>query len=356
MKRLSAISAFAALALSTSLQAGCNLTAAQIQQVVDTGKQLAQKLAEAGVKLQIADSSGKQVSLTKSDIKQVFLDGQELSPDKYDVVGGEIRFKDLLEKNSGQKAVKIVLKGGTVIDNVKIDTTEGKETANEARFIAGPGGRMTAVDAGKSLEDAAKERLAEARKSGVVVKLGIPGLNDATVEAIGVQAAGAAEGDPVFVLPRTAFSATPDGGIVFDVQFLSVLTSSAAATGAGEADIKAASWYVVHKTPAGHFALHEFRLLKGLQQADPATGNLPDLQLLDEVGSEFSEPEAMGVYPTFESLTAGVTLVDLDEFGNIPPSEEWAEHKVDDFDDGYVLPPGDDWKWEFDQAASSQES
>lgn len=339
-----------ALLLAASLSAGCNLSPGQIKQLVDQGKQIAQKLADAGVKLQIADATGKQVALTKADVKQVFLDGKEVTSDQFDVVNGEIKFKDLLEMNSGQKSVKVVLKSGLVIDNVKIDTTEGRASSTEAKFIAGPGGRLSQVDAGKSLEDAAKERVAKARQSGVVVKLGVSGLNDGNIVAVGFQAAGSGKDDPVFVLPRSAFRGTPDGGIVFDVQFLSVLTATAQATGATDADIKDADWYVVHKTASGGFSLHHFNILKVLKQVNPETGEFPEAQILDDAGADFSEPSYIDTYDTFAELTYGTTLVELDEFGRMP--EDWANHKVDGDDyggeDPYYDDRWDDVEWDYE--------
>lgn len=334
--------------LCASLAAGCNLSPAQIQQLVDQGKQIAQKLAEAGIKLQIADATGKPVTLTKADVKQVFLDGKEVPAEQFDVVNGEIKFKDLLEKNSGQKVVKVVLKNGLVIDNVKIDTSEGKPASTEAKFIAGPGGRLSAVDAGKSLAEAARDRAVEARKSGVVVKAGIKGLTNDNIFAVGVRGPNSGDDDPVFLLPRSAFSATPDGGVVFDVQFLWVLARSAEANGATEEEIKGAIWYVAHKTSAG-FELNAFRLLKGLQQPDPATGHLPGMQVLHEKGTEFELLGEPQTYRTFEEMTRGVILVELDEYGRIP--DDWAKHRVDDVAEyeGEKYPDYEGVEWDYDE-------
>ncbi|MBM3269995.1 MAG: hypothetical protein FJZ01_20360 [Candidatus Sericytochromatia bacterium] len=298
----------AALALSLGL-AGCNLTSAQIQGLVD-------KLVDVAVKIQVAGVDGKPRTLSKADIKQIFVDGKEVAADKFDVVNGQIKLKGVVERNSGQKPLKVVLQDGTVIDGADLDTTEGKENGNEASFIAGPGGRMTEVAAGKSLDQAYRDQLAEARKSGVVVKLGASGITSTTIEAVGVQRGGATSADPVYVLPATAYTATTDGGIVFDVRFLTVLVKSAAEQGASEDDIKNSTWYVAYDaTTSGKYMLEAFKFDKKLEQADLVTGKLPAAQTVAK--TELRDAQRLGPM-TWEEMVAGTQLVYLDEFGRIP--------------------------------------
>lgn len=260
-----------------------NLTASDIKSL----------LGEAGLSLNMTDKSGKARTVAKTDIKTVTVDGKPLSADKYDVVNGQIKLKDV-EKNKKFK-MKIELSDGTIMDNLDLDTAEGK--VNKATFVPGADGQMHSFDPNMDPEEAFKQQHAEDLLHRITVQLQQTGLTDSTLKAFG----GKKSAEPTFhTLPDMAFDGTADGSINFDVQVLNLV-------GPNASDILDTTFFVAVET-GGQIKVTKFKINKtDLQRQDMQTGALPQAQTVASADIQVTSTQ------TFASMTEAKTQLPFEE-------------------------------------------
>ncbi|HEY9900784.1 MAG TPA: hypothetical protein V6D00_16510 [Pantanalinema sp.] len=280
MKHVSKILGIAAIALTLS---GCdalkNLTPGDLNAM----------LAEAGLELRLTDAAGNARSLKRDEIKAVYLDGKQLTPDQYDVVDGKIKFRNV--PRDKQQKVKIELNDdlGT-LDGLDLDTREGHEFSNREVFVPGADGRFHEGEPGLEPEEAFQRQHAEDLMHRITLDLNLSGLKPGNVRFFG--GAHTRElAERVHGLAPMAFDAPAEGDLRMDVQVLNL-------TGPSASDVLDVTWFVAFSLEGESVKVQRFKIKKAdLKRQDPASGELPPAQLLSAADIELVGAET---FDTFE--------------------------------------------------------
>ncbi|MBO9540823.1 hypothetical protein J7643_09555 [bacterium] len=263
MKHVSKLLGIGAIALAlTGCDALKNLTPNDVNAL----------LAEAGLELRLTDNEGQARTLKRDEIKAVYLDGKPLSADQYDVVDGKLKFRDV-PKNKQQK-VRIEFNGdmGT-LDGLDLDTREGRAFDNREVFVPGADGRFHEAEPGMTPEEAFKRQREEDLKHRITLDLNVPGLKPGSVRFFG-GAHSRELAERVHALPPFAFDVPTDGDLRMDVQVLNL-------TGPNPSDVLDVTWFVAFAGEGSAIKVQRFKIEKGdLKRQEPATGKLPDAQLV----------------------------------------------------------------------------
>lgn len=176
-------------------------------------------LTQAGIELNVADRSGNKRMLTKADIKEVYVDGQKVAADKWTFENGQVKLLEV-PKNA-QFKLKVVLMDGTVLDNIGVNTADGKATTNKAVFVpnqAGTGFEQGAE--GQTFEDAIKDFASQHEQDllhRVTISLGMANLNNESLILLAHKKPGMQD---MVELPDFAYDTDASGNVRFDVQLL----------------------------------------------------------------------------------------------------------------------------------------
>lgn len=286
------------MATAAVLTAGCNLSAAQVQQAVQQATKL---LQDAGVKLEFLDENGVAQTVEAEDVEAVIVDGKTLADDEYDIVNGEVRLTRL-EADDKTRKVEIRLKDVDQAITTSIVAKEGAQapSANRVAIVRDslggvvfqPNGDLTKLGEEQRKRDIAARVTWDLRP----LALAVPPLRAGFIT----------KDDAVQVFPQMAASWSARV-VAFDVQVFNLMAGVPATAGGppvvDKARLPGAKLWLAARRADGKFVFHGATFLEGATNLKfpPTDPNAP-LPLPQLLGPAHLRPETPEVFATLDAL------------------------------------------------------
>ncbi|MEB3203237.1 MAG: hypothetical protein VKP57_00910 [Candidatus Sericytochromatia bacterium] len=299
------------MAAAAALVAGCNLSAAQVQQAVQQATTL---LQNAGVKLEFLDENGVSQTIAAEDVESVVVDGKTLSDDEYDIVNGEVRLTRL-EADDKTRQVEIRLKDVDQPITTSIVAREGAQapSANRVAIVQDSLGGIVFQPNGDlaKLGEEQRKRDIAARVTWDLRPLALP---VPPLRAGFITKDGAAQPFPQMAASWSARV------VAFDVQVFNLI-AGAPATASGQpvvdkSRLPGAKLWLAARRADGKFVFHGATFLPGATELKfPPTDPSAPLPLPQLLGPSHLRSETPEVFGTLDELLRAKRIP---EGGNAP--------------------------------------